>query len=83
MHKLGKTMNVTATRGGQDICLGQVNNWNFHWQGFAHYTEPVTLMSGDVVRITCGYDTTTRTETTTWGEGTEDEMCIAFFYFTL
>ena len=54
----------------------------FHWQGFSHYTKPITLMGGDSMRITCSYDTMDRDTVTTWGEGTYDEMCIAFFFMT-
>jgi len=37
----------------------------------------------DIVTITCGYDTTTRQTTVTWGEGTDDEMCLVGFYLTM
>lgn len=83
MHVLGKTMNVSVIRNGQSSCLSQVNRWDFHWQGFSLFTDPLTVQGGDTVRITCGFDTTSRNTTTTWGEGTEDEMCIAFFYMSL
>lgn len=82
MHTAGKTMRVEIDRAGEDICLGQVDAWDFHWQGFSHYTTPLTMKPGDTLKITCGYDTRGRTEVTTWGEGTSDEMCIAFFYIT-
>ncbi|MDI3288820.1 hypothetical protein [Polyangium sp. 15x6] len=82
MHKLGKGMHVSALQGGEEKCLARVNNWDFHWQGFAHYTKPIDLSWGDLMRITCTYDTLGRDTTTTWGQGTNDEMCIAFFYLT-
>jgi len=83
MHKLGTGLEVTASRGGgQQTCLARVSNWDFHWQGFAHYTKPLTVKQGDEMRITCTYDTLSRNTATTWGQGTNDEMCIAFFYMT-
>ncbi|TKD10268.1 hypothetical protein [Polyangium fumosum] len=82
MHKLGTGMHVAATHDGEEKCLARVNNWDFHWQGFAHYTKPIDLSSGGSMRITCTYDTRGRDTTTTWGQGTNDEMCIAFFYLT-
>lgn len=82
MHKLGVSMQVTAFRGAQETCLAHVDRWSFHWQGFAHYTKPLTVERGDRMRITCTYDTIGRDQMTTWGQGTQDEMCIAFFYMT-
>lgn len=83
MHVTGKTMHVESERNGQKQCLVDVGNWDFHWQSFNFYETPLTLNGGDTVRITCGYDTTGRSTPTTAGEGTEDEMCISFFYVTL
>ncbi|AKT40931.1 hypothetical protein [Chondromyces crocatus] len=82
MHTLGKTMDVSAVRGDDETCLARVTNWNFHWQSNSFYTTPIRVRGGDTLKITCGFDTTRRTEPTTWGEGTEDEMCIAFLYMT-
>jgi len=82
MHQLGKSMLVTSARGEEKTCLARVNHWDFHWQGFAHYTTPITLEAGDRMSITCTYDTRSRDTATTWGQGTNDEMCIAFFLMT-
>ncbi|EYF07980.1 monooxygenase [Chondromyces apiculatus] len=82
MHTLGRTMHVRAETDSGETCLGRVNDWDFHWQSNSFYTTPLTVRGGDTLRITCGYDTRTRNQTTTWGEGTEDEMCIAFLYMT-
>ena len=79
MHGAGKTLKVTA----ESQCLIDVGNWDFHWQGFAMYENPLTVKGGDMVKITCGYDTMGRSNVTTGGEGTQDEMCMAFFYVTL
>ncbi len=83
MHQTGKTMKITAQTGGQTQCLLDVGNWDFHWQSFNMYETPITVNGGDKVQITCGYDTMGRTAVTTSGEGTENEMCIGFFYVTL
>jgi hypothetical protein len=82
MHKLGKALRVDAVRGSEESCVAKVHRWDFHWQGFAHYTNPVKVQEGDSLRITCTYDTMVRDTETTWGQGTMDEMCIAFFYMT-
>jgi hypothetical protein len=36
----------------------------------------------DALSLRCGYDTRSRTDTVTWGEGTSDEMCLAYLYVT-
>ncbi len=82
MHGAGKTMYVESERDGQKQCLLDVGNWDFHWQAFSMYETPPKVQGGDTLRLTCGYDTTGRDTVTTQGEGTEDEMCIAFFYVT-
>nr|WP_276604319.1 hypothetical protein [Nannocystis pusilla] len=82
MHNLGKELRVTANHRGSESCLAQVNRYQFHWQRFAFYEQPLRVLAGDVLRITCTYDTTSRDTTTRWGFGTDDEMCIGFFYIT-
>jgi len=82
MHVAGKTMNIESDHSGQKQCLLDVGNWDFHWQSFSMYDKPLTVQGGDTIRITCGYDTTGRDNVTVSGEGTEDEMCIGFFYVT-
>ena len=44
---------------------------------------PLDLDAVSSLSIRCGYDTSTRSEITTWGEGTADEMCISYFYLTI
>ena len=83
MHTLGRTLHVTSTSGGATECLVDVDRWNFHWQNVWWYETPVPIERGSSVRIDCGYDTRTRMSSVTWGEGTSDEMCLAYFYVTL
>ncbi len=82
MHLLGRKLNVTHLHDGREECLAQVDDYDFHWQGFAHYAKSIALDRGDRLRITCTYDTTGRDRVVRWGSGTEDEMCIAFLYTT-
>lgn len=82
MHTLGRTLRVDAVRNGDSHCMVDVPNWNFHWQQLAFYQNPVEVFPGTQVSIRCTFDTTTRTTTTTWGEGTQDEMCLSYFYVT-
>jgi hypothetical protein len=82
MHTLGRTLRVEAEASGETRCMVDVDRWDFHWQNAWWYDEPLTLGAVSSLSIRCGYDTSTRTEITTWGEGTSDEMCISYFYLT-
>lgn len=82
MHKLGRSLRVTSIHDGQETCVALADRYDFHWQGFAHYTQPISVDRRDTLRITCAYDTMSRDGVTMWGQGTNDEMCIAFFYMT-
>jgi hypothetical protein len=82
MHGLGRTLRVDAVRGGDTTCMVDVDRWDFEWQNAWFYEAPIEVAGGDRIRITCGYDTRERSDVTRWGEGTEDEMCLSYFYVT-
>ena len=64
-------------------CLIDIPKWDFHWQQMFFYAGGgLTVPKGTEVKYTCTWDNPTD-RTVRWGEGTEDEMCIAFFYTTL
>ena len=83
MHKLGRSMQVEVDEITGTSCLVDVPAWDFNWQQFYFYEEPVIIEPGPTVfRIDCEYDTRGQEGTVHWGEGTQDEMCIAAFYVT-
>jgi len=82
MHTLGRELRVTTNADDAEHCLVSVDRWDFHSQNAWWYSEPLSFDSVDSVSITCGYDTRSRTEPVTWGEGTEDEMCLTYLYVT-
>ncbi len=82
MHATGASYALRATGSAGDTCLMDIPSWDYAWQGFYLYEEPVTLRGGDTVTMDCTYDTRGRTTVTTYGEGTDDEMCMAFVYMT-
>ena len=82
MHTRGKTMEVAFTPQNTERCMVSVDRWHFHWQNLWWYQTPVELDSLQRVRIRCGYDTRGLYQPVLWGEGTQDEMCIAYFYVT-
>ncbi|HEV8244401.1 MAG TPA: hypothetical protein VGP93_01400, partial [Polyangiaceae bacterium] len=80
MHTLGRTLHVDLQAGGNSTCLVNVDRWDFHWQNAWWYETPLHFASADSVSIRCGYDTTDRSDTVTWGESTTDEMCLNYVY---
>lgn len=82
MHTLGRTLRVDhiPSTSGLEACLVDVPRWDFNWQLGYFYERPITINTIDQLRITCTYDTSSRTEAVSWGEGTQDEMCLSFFY---
>lgn len=84
MHRYGKRMRAYWDRGGESVCLFDVPSYDFNWQRFFFYEEGVVLdpPGGGFLRIECEFDTRGATAPLYWGEGTDDEMCIAGFYAT-
>lgn len=77
MHELGRTQRLTV-RGAdaQESCVVDVPRWDFHWQRMYFFDQPLTIDAADEFKLRCVFDTTSRSEVTTWGEGTQDEMCV-------
>lgn len=83
MHELGKSFQLQVHHAdGSSECLIDIPDWDFHWQGIYFYEESMQLSGDDYVEIGCIYDSTSRDETVTWGDGTTDEMCLAYVYLT-
>jgi len=71
--------------------LLHIPDWDFNWQGQYWFQEPVSLKSGDTLRITFIYANSgpipgpdgspIQPRYMTWGEGTTDEMCLGALSF--
>jgi mono/diheme cytochrome c family protein len=92
MHLLGREMKVTATYpDGTVRPLIYIDDWDFHWQSSYSFTQPVPLPGGTRIDVTAIYDNSpankrnpsTPPRPVGWGEGTTDEMCIAFLRVTV
>lgn len=58
--------------------------WDFHGQGLYFYEgDGIAVRPDEPLTIRCTYDTLSRAQTVTWGEGTDDEMCVAGLFITL
>jgi len=85
MHYIGHRITVTRTNASGTSTLLDIPAWSFHWQGQYQYVSPIQIDNTDTLAIRCEYDNSdanrlalglTPNMTVTWGEGTEDEMCL-------
>jgi hypothetical protein len=59
-----------------------IPRWDFHWQQLYFFQQPIQVSAQNTLKLTCTWDNFT-SRTVTWGEGTEDEMCLNYFYVTV
>jgi hypothetical protein len=92
MHLLGRKMNVQATNViGQSLCLIDIEDWDFNWQGMYRFKDPIAVPAGTTLALEAFYDNSADNvrnpndppKPVSWGEATTDEMCIAFVGFTV
>ncbi len=92
MHLLGREMRVTVTYpDGTSRPLIYIDDWDFHWQGSYTFRTPVPLPGGSRIDVEAVYDNSPRNRRNPtlpprdvrWGQGTADEMCIAFVRTTV
>lgn len=87
MHLLGRQIKIERINANktQDPLIF-INDWNFNWQGFYSFEEPMRLPALSQVKVTCNFDNSDKNprnpnsplKVVGWGEGTEDEMCVGF-----
>lgn len=84
MHRLGARAEVHILRAdGSLVPLLDIPSWDFDWQLGYQLSSPVEFYDGDQLSLTCTFDNTAEgAERTNWGEGTDDEMCVANLYIT-
>ena len=82
MHQLGDRAEVRLIRAdGTEVPLLDIPNWDFDWQLSYQLETPVEVVPGDNLSLTCTFDNPTD-EPVTWGEGTDDEMCVANLFIS-
>ena len=89
MHQLGKTISITLEDGvsGNITTLTSQTQWNFDNQKTDWVAKPLVAKAGDKLKVTCTYDLKLRSllpefknqapRYVVWGEGSNDEMCLA------
>ncbi|WP_428264004.1 hypothetical protein [Haliangium sp.] len=84
MHERGRSWQLEIERAdGSRTCAGEVESWDFDWQFFYFYRQPIRVEAGDTVRVTCRYDTRGADAPILPGWGTQDEMCVAGLYLVM
>ena len=81
MHTIGKKMKVRITKddGTFDDDTFRKDVYDFNNQGFTQIAYP--FKRGYAINIECEWDSTSRAYTTVGGEGTDNEMCVFFYYY--
>jgi len=93
MHLLGRSIRIDLNPGTANArTLLDIPNYNFDNQAFHPLPTAVTVNPGDVLRMTCTYDTErrkllpqlsrTQPRFVVWAEGTVDEMCLGIMVAT-
>jgi hypothetical protein len=77
MHTRGRQIGVTA----DNACLVNVPAWDFNWQQLYQFQTPMSLKAGVRLRLSCTWNNASD-KIVRWGEGTDDEMCLNYFYMT-
>ncbi|MCA9670966.1 MAG: hypothetical protein KC503_35460 [Myxococcales bacterium] len=88
MHLLGTAFRVTLERDGKTQVLLDIPRWDFSWQSQYDFVEPIKVLPDDKLTVRCVYNNTMahrvaagasrEMRDVSWGEGTNDEMCIGY-----
>ncbi len=88
MHLLGKQVKIEVQDRGTTNRrpMIYIDKWDFNWQGFYNFTDPVALPAGSTIIVTGNYDNSDANplnpnnplKPVGWGEGTNDEMLVGF-----
>jgi len=83
MHQLGTWFNAVIKHDdGTETCLVD-GAYSFDNQMTYQFKEPAEFKQGDSVEFTCTWDNSEGTNTVTYGERTDEEMCFFFTFVTL
>ena len=87
MHLLGRKISLEVSNPDQSVTpLIRIDDWDFNWQGFYTLDKAIPLPALSTLKLTSVYDNTDANprnpnypiKEVKWGEGTNDEMCLAF-----
>jgi peroxiredoxin len=86
MHLRGKSFEVSSHKDGQSTLLLDVPKYDFNWQHFYVFEEPLPLAEIDALNFTATFDNSKKNPVNpdpndhiSWGDQTWQEMAIVFF----
>ena len=88
MHTLGREIRMDKIpESGESTPMVYIQDWDFDWQDWYTYVNPVPLDLSDRLVVSAIYDNSATNPrnpnsppiAVRWGDGTADEMCIVFF----
>jgi hypothetical protein len=79
MHIRGQAMTLDAAHAG---CLADFPNWYVYDQQLFRAVLPRRIDAGDVLHLSCTYDTRGRTDPVQFGDDIDDEECVAYLLVT-
>ncbi len=88
MHLLGKEIRMDKiSAAGAETPMVYIDDWDFDWQDWYTYVDPVLLDLSDTLRVRAWYDNSAANprnpnnppQPVGWGDRTTDEMCLVFF----
>lgn len=86
MHVRGKAFSVNIEQEGTKETLLDVPHYDFNWQHFYQFEEPIALANINDISFTSVFDNSAKnpvnpdpSEHVTWGDQTWEEMAMAFF----
>lgn len=90
MHMLGTKIEVETLIRGEKANMITINNWDFNWQGTYTFQKPIEMPAYSAINLRCTFDNSVNNPKNPnnplidvrWGEGTADEMCLAFIGVT-
>lgn len=92
MHTRGTSAQTKIIRqDGTEECLLDIPRWDFDWQFGYELASPVHFEPGDQLWLGCHWDNSPAGQTSlggqpmaptdlSWGDGTDDEMCLGLMY---
>lgn len=83
MHGRGLRQKMQLGTTGNLACASHLEGWDFHWQEFYFYKNPLPLTANTQIQVTCEYDTSADTAPVLPGWGTRNEMCLTVLMVAL
>ena len=92
MHLLGREIRMDkVSPTGERTPMIRIDDWDFDWQSFYDYVEPVPFAADDRLEVLAVFDNSENNPRNPnsppipvgWGDRTTDEMCIVFFQIDL